>query len=85
MFLVDTNIFLEILLNQERREECKRFLDGNVGGLGVTDFSLHSLGIILFRYGKEEVYRRFVEDVAANARVLSLPVELYGGVDARRR
>jgi predicted nucleic acid-binding protein len=26
MFLVDTNIFLEILLGQDKKEVCKRFL-----------------------------------------------------------
>ena len=27
MFLVDTNIFLEVLLSQEKKEICKSFLD----------------------------------------------------------
>jgi len=26
MYLIDTNIFLEILLDKERRKECERFL-----------------------------------------------------------
>ena len=46
MFLVDTNIFLEILLGQDKKEVCKRFLDKNIGNLNITDFSLHSLGDI---------------------------------------
>lgn len=77
MFLVDTNIFLEILLKQEKREDCKKFLDDNLGNLHVTDFSLHSIGVILFRYDKEGIFQKFVEDVIPNTKLLSLPIELY--------
>jgi len=42
MFLVDTNVFLEILLKQDKREDCKKFLDNNIGNLNITDFfALH--------------------------------------------
>ena len=77
MFLVDTNVFLEIVLRQDKKEDCKRFLDNNIGNLNITDFSLHSIGVILFRYGKEEIFQKFVEDVIPNTKLLSLPVELY--------
>ncbi|PNR94911.1 type II toxin-antitoxin system VapC family toxin [Petrotoga olearia] len=77
MFLVDTNIFLEILLDQDKKEDCKAFLDDNIGNLNITDFSLHSIGVILFRYGKEDIFRRFVEDVMPNTKLLFLPTELY--------
>lgn len=46
MYLVDTNIFLEVLLSQKRKGECKGFLrllkDGKENGI-VTDFTIHSL------------------------------------------
>ena len=77
MFLVDTNVFLEILLKRDKKEDCKKFLDDNIGDLNITDFSLHSIGVILFRYGKEEVFRRFIEDIMPNIKLLSLPMELY--------
>jgi predicted nucleic acid-binding protein len=80
MFLIDTNIFLEVLLKQDKVEDCKSFLDKNIGNLHITDFSLHSIGIILFRYGKEGVFQRFVEDVAPCIKLLSLPMERYSGV-----
>lgn len=63
MFLADTNIFLEILLGQEKKENCKRFLSDNIGNLAITDFSLHSIGIILFKYGKLDVFNKFIEDI----------------------
>ena len=77
MFLVDTNVFLEILLKQDKKEDCKKFLNDNIGNLNITDFSLHSIGVILFRYGKEEVFRKFVDDVLPNTKLLSLPIDLY--------
>ena len=77
MFLVDTNVFLEILLKRDKKEDCKKFLDNSIGNLNITDFSLHSIGVILFRYGKEEVFRKFVEDIMPNIKPLSLPMELY--------
>jgi uncharacterized protein len=77
MFLVDTNIFLEILLGQDKKEVCKRFLAKNIGNLNITDFSLHSIGVILFRYSKEDIFRKFVEDVMPDTKILSLPMELY--------
>jgi len=77
MFLVDTNVFLEILLKQDKREDCKKFLDNNIGNLNITDFSLHSIGAILFRYGKEDIFQKFVEDIIPNTKLLSLPMELY--------
>jgi len=85
MFLVDTNIFLEILLKQNKKEECKRFLDKNLRALNITDFSLHSIGVILFRYGKVDIFQKFVEDVLPNTTLLSLPIELYREVVNARK
>ena len=48
MYLIDTNIFLEVLLTQEKKETCKKFLDENIKNLYISDFSLHSIGVILF-------------------------------------
>ena len=77
MFLADTNIFLEILLKRDKKERCKKFLDDNIINLSMTDFSLHSVGVILFRYGKVDVFLKFAEDVALNVKLLSLPIESY--------
>jgi len=49
MYLVDTNIFLEILLKQDKSKDCKDFLDKNMDQINITDFSLHSIGVILFQ------------------------------------
>jgi predicted nucleic acid-binding protein len=85
MSLVDTNIFLEILLGQDKKKDCKSFLDNNIGNLSMTDFSLHSIGVILFRYGKEDIFQKFVEDVVPDTKLLSLPTELYQDVVSIRK
>jgi predicted nucleic acid-binding protein len=77
MHVLDTNIFLEILLTQEKREICKRFLDANVGNLHVSDFSLHSIGVILFRNNKEGIFKKFVEDVIPKVKIIGLSKESY--------
>jgi len=78
MLLVDTNMFLEILLGQSKKEECKQLLESNIGSLSITDFCLHSIGVILLRYDKRDVFQRFIDDVLPNVRLLSLPTGLYG-------
>ena len=46
--LIDTNILLEILLSQEHAKEAKHFLDHMPReSLHLSDFSLHSIGLML--------------------------------------
>ena len=80
MFLIDTNIFLEILLGQEKKTKCKKFLEDNTGRLNITDFTLHSMGVILFKHNKESVFRVFIEDILPKIGLLSLPGDSYGPV-----
>lgn len=45
MYLVDTNIWLERLLDQTRSDEVRQFLDATPSEhLFISDFSLHSIG-----------------------------------------
>jgi predicted nucleic acid-binding protein len=77
MYLLDTNIFLEILLKQEKSEECKIFLKSHVDNIFISDFSLHSIGVILFRYNKHKIYEDFIKDILSQIRVLNLPAIEY--------
>ena len=53
MYLADTNIFLEALLGQNRAAEVQSLLQSiDLGTIFMTDLSLHSIGIILFRLKK---------------------------------
>ncbi len=77
MYLVDTNIFLEILLKQEKSKECKKFLEKNIGKLNITDFSLHSIGVILFKQNKDELFLKFINDTLPKTNIVSLPKNQY--------
>jgi predicted nucleic-acid-binding protein len=49
MYLVDTNVFLEGLLEQDKVETVRVFLQKiDLREIFITDLSLHSIGIILF-------------------------------------
>ena len=77
MYLIDTNIFLEILLDQEKQEKCKKFLTKNADSLSISDFTLHSIGVILLRQNKSEIYLRFADDILPQVTILSLPKSNY--------
>jgi predicted nucleic acid-binding protein len=64
MYLLDTNIFLEILLQRENSKAAKHlFIANPYTDLFVTDFSLHSIGVFLFQRNRHETYVSFVKDV----------------------
>ncbi len=77
MYLVDTNIFLETLLNQDKAAEVQSFLrstDLNI--VFMTDFSLYSIGITLFRLKKFALFISFLEDIVVDGiDILSLDPE----------
>ena len=63
-YLLDSNIFLELLLEQERAGEVRAFLERvEPESLCISDFSLYSIGIILLRSNLHEVFERFAEDL----------------------
>ena len=69
-FLGDTNLFLEVLLNQEQKSEAKKLIDFLVkkGRLFISDFAFHTIGIKIWKTPnlsmeeKENVWRAFVHD-----------------------
>ena len=64
MYLVDTNIWLEILLEQKKSREAKLFFEKvETENIHITEFSLYSIGIILSRYKKIDVLRNFIFDL----------------------
>lgn len=77
MYLIDTNIFLEILLQQDKSKDCKIFLDKNIGFLNISDFSLHSIGVILYRNKKEAIFLKFISDILPKIGLIPLPKDDY--------
>ena len=61
MYLVDTNIWLELFLEQEKANEVRNFFEGiNSAKLYITDFTIYSLGIILLRLQKADTLKLFL-------------------------
>lgn len=70
MYLVDTNVWLERLLDQDRSEEVGRFLDRTPSDeLLVTDFGFHSIAIDLCRLKKKDLLLAFVQDAFVDGAV----------------
>lgn len=68
MFLIDTNIFLEVMLARYKRTACKTFLESVKAGREkaiVTDFTIYSIMIILEAHGKLRELDRFLRSLSA--------------------
>jgi len=64
MYLVDSNVWLERLLDQAKSEEVGQFLDYFPSDrLAITDFAFHSIGVALSRLQQKGILLRFVQDV----------------------
>lgn len=70
MFLVDTNVWLERLLGQAKAPAVESFLNATPSAdLRITDFSLHSIGVICCRLGSPQVFWLFTQEVIINGGV----------------
>ena len=84
--LVDTNVWLERLLDQERSAQVGRFLEAvPTELLFITDFSLHSIGLVLVRLGETELLLDFIQDTFSHGDVHLIrpwPADFWGIVSA---
>jgi predicted nucleic acid-binding protein len=72
-YLVDTNVWLERLLDQEKSEIASKFFDLiSLEDLFVSDFSIHSIGVILSGLKKLDVFEKFLDDLFVNAQIEQL-------------
>lgn len=68
--LIDTNIFLEIFLSQAQAQLAKDFLaNPDNHELYLSDFSLHSIGVILLRKNLPQLFQQFLTDVISTNNV----------------
>ena len=76
MYLLDTNIWLERLLEQARAAEVSRFLaDVPESELAITDFTFHSIGVIMLKLGKPEALISFADDLFGAGEVTLISLE----------
>ena len=87
--LLDTNIFLEVILDQKRANEARTLLSEVEGHeFYISDYSLHSIGLLLFRRGKHEVFRQFIKDMILGVGVAVIALsahEMESLIEAARR
>jgi predicted nucleic acid-binding protein len=77
MYLVDTNVWLELLLEQEKEAEVRQFFqDVEARLLSITDFSLYSIGIILTKLKKDEYFKDFLSDTIEDSGVIRICLDI---------
>ena len=77
-YLLDTNIILELLLDQEEADTVARFFRQTPPEtLCLSEFSLYSLGIILLKFKIHEIFVQAVDDLLTSGflRLVRLDLE----------
>lgn len=89
MYLVDTNIWLEALLGQEKERQVQEFLSQtDSSDLNISDFTVFSIGIILGRLEELDVLDRFYRDVIYDSNVTTirlLPPEILRVIKIQKK
>jgi len=78
-YLVDSNIWLELLLNQQKASvvQCL-FKTIPTAELAISEFTVCSIGLILTRLNKPDVWRDFVTDVLENGALSRIALDPDG-------
>jgi hypothetical protein len=64
VYLLDTNIFLELLLDQKESESVRALLNSKAPDeLGISDLAFHSIGIILYQKNAAHLFSDFIRDL----------------------
>lgn len=89
MYLVDTNIWLERLLEQVKSDYVAQFLNSTQSSnFFITDFTLHSIGIILSKLTRYEAFHSFVKDTLLEGDVVLIhlnPGNIESVIDTQKR
>jgi predicted nucleic acid-binding protein len=76
-FLLDTSIFLEILLAQARSEEARELMENTEEHIFfTTDFAVHSIGCKLFERRQHDQFLAFLNETVINGAVDTLSLGL---------
>jgi predicted nucleic acid-binding protein len=65
------------IIESGKSSDCKDFLNKNYDKISISDFSLHSIGVILYRYKKKEIFKEFIQDILSEIKILNLPSQEY--------
>jgi len=74
---VDSNIWLELLLDQQRANEVRQFLQiVHMDEIALTEFTLYSIGIITCRLNKEDIFATFLSDIMEDTGIKRIALSL---------
>lgn len=78
MFLIDTNCWMQLARQRSEADQVRGLIAGVPRqSLLVTDFSVHSLGVIFIRFGMIADYEAFLNQasIGVEVRVVGVPLE----------
>jgi uncharacterized protein len=82
LYLLDTNIFLELLLGQKEAGSVQALLSTkNPEEMGISDLAFHSIGIILYQKNAAPLFSDFVRDLFGEG---GIPILALGSEDMKR-
>src|SRR5262249_2786742 len=70
--LLDTNIFLEVIFNQRQALIVRVLLNSISHELFISDFSMHSVGVLVISRRGAKRWRRFLEELILQGHVTVL-------------
>jgi len=69
-YLVDTNVWLERMLDQEKSAIAQKFLDSvSTQQIFISDFAVHSIGVILNRLKKDDTFIKLIDDLFIDGQI----------------
>ena len=77
MYLIDTNIFLELLLDQKKADECEKLLGKILEGelnAATTEFTIHAVQGTLA--DNPEAIKKFLESINSTINIETLETEM---------
>jgi len=76
-YLIDTNVWLELLLEQERAGEVRNFFqEVDNSDTAITELSLYSIGIIMDKLKQHDAFLDFVSDSLEDSGVNRVRLEI---------
>lgn len=70
VYLLDTNIILEFLLDQEKAADVERLIRATKPeDLHLTEFALYSLGVVMMRRKRHDIFLEILDDLLVRRRV----------------
>lgn len=76
-YLIDSNVWLELLLRQQHADEVRQFLQMvQLDEISLTEFTLYSIGIITSRLKKEDVFAAFLSDLLEETGIKRIALSL---------